>query len=97
MPPAVRFLVALAPIHAGSELAPPFLVEAAEGAIDVTGGNSAPFLFDLDGDGLLDLLVGQFDEGRVRLYPNRGERGAPRFADWRFLRAGEELLGLPFG
>jgi hypothetical protein len=81
----------------GGELAEPFLVEAGGSVIDVTGGNSAPFLHDLDGDGLLDLLVGQFEGGRVRVFPNRGRPGAPRFADFDFLRAGEELLRVPYG
>ena len=81
----------------GGELAPPFLVEAEGGAIDVAGGNSAPFLHDLDGDGLFELLVGQFEDGGVRVYPNVGKRGEPRFAGWHFLRAGEQLLRVPFG
>ena len=81
----------------GGGLAPPFLVEAGEGVIDVPGGNSAPFLHDLDGDGLPDLLVGQFEDGCVRVYPNRGQRGAPRFAEWHFLQAGEGLARVPYG
>jgi hypothetical protein len=79
------------------ELAPPFLVEAGGSVIDVAGGNSAPFLHDLDGDGLLDLLVGQFEGGRVRAYRNVGRRGAPRFAESEFLRAGEGELRVPYG
>ena len=79
------------------ELAPPFLVQADGGAIDVPGGNSAPFVHDLDGDGLVDLLVGQFEDGRVRLYRNAGGRGAPRFGEFELLRAGDGLLGVPFG
>jgi hypothetical protein len=84
-------------LSSGGELAPPFLVEAGGRAIDVEGGNSAPFLHDLDGDGLADLLVGQFAEGRMRVYPNVGRHGAPRFADWHFLRAGDGLARVPYG
>ncbi len=80
-----------------SELAAPVLVEAGGRAIDVEGGNSAPFLFDLDGDGLRDLLVGQFEQGRVRVYRNVGTRGAPRFDGHEFLRAGGELARIPYG
>jgi hypothetical protein len=90
-------LLALRILPGNGELAPPFLVEAGGRAIDVAGGNSAPFLHDVDGDGLFDLLVGQFDDGGVRFYRNVGARGAPRFADFRYLRAGEELLRVPYG
>lgn len=83
-------------VQAG-ELAPPFLVEADGSAIDVPGGNSAPFVHDQDGDGLDDLLVGQFEGGGVRLYRNVGQRGAPRFVKFELLRAGEELLRVPYG
>jgi hypothetical protein len=79
------------------ELAPPYLVEAGGRPIDVAGGNSAPFWHDLDGDGLADLLVGQFEDGCVRVYRNVGRRGAPRFEDFAYLRAGEGLARVPFG
>lgn len=81
----------------GGELAPPFLLEAGGRAIDVAGGNSAPCWHDLDGDGLGDLLVGQFEEGCVRVYKNVGARAAPRFEGFEFLRAGGELAKVPYG
>ena len=87
-------LLGLAP---GDGLAPPFAVEAAGRPIDVAGGNSAPAWADVSGDGLPDLLVGQFEEGRVRLYRNAGTRSAPRFEGFELLRAGDGLLGVPFG
>ena len=80
-----------------AELAPPFLVEAAGAPIDVDGGNAAPAWHDLDGDGLPELVVGQFERGCVRVYPNVGRAGAPRFGTWHFLRAGEDLLEVPYG
>ena len=95
-PVASPVLAVVLALH-GGELAPPFLVEAGGSAIDVAGGNSAPCLHDLDGDGLLDLFVGQFEEGCVRLYRNAGRRAAPRFAEFEFLRAGEERLRVPYG
>jgi hypothetical protein len=88
---------ALLPVLAAGELAAPFLVEADGRPIDVAGGNSAPFCHDLDGDGLEDLLVGQFEHGLVRVYRNLGTRGAPRFGAFTFLRAGTGLARVPFG
>lgn len=93
---ALRCLAALAGLPAG-ELEAPFRVEAGGQPIDVSGGNAAPAWHDLDGDGLADLLVGQFEQGCVRVYPNVGRAGAPRFVEWHYLRAGAELLKVPYG
>ncbi len=81
----------------GGELAPPFAVEARGGAIDVAGGNSAPCMADLDGDGLADLLVGQFQDGCLRVYRNVGARGKPRFEAFQLLRAADALATVPYG
>ncbi|MFO7639554.1 MAG: FG-GAP-like repeat-containing protein [bacterium] len=58
------------------------LVEADGRAIYFYRSN--PFVFDLDGDGLEDLLVGE-NNGWIHFYRNIGEAGAPEFA------AGETL------
>lgn len=79
------------------ELAAPFAVEARGGVIDVAGGNSAPWLADLDGDGLAELLVGQFEDGCVRVYRNVGARGRPRFDGFELLRAADVLATVPYG
>jgi hypothetical protein len=42
------------------------------------GSNTAPALADLDGDGDLDMLVGEAS-GQLNLYRNVGTRTAPRF------------------
>ena len=39
---------------------PPVRIQAAGKPIDVTVGHAAPYLHDFDGDGLRDLLVGEF-------------------------------------
>ena len=97
MPSVLCLLPLAAAPLGGDELAPPFLVEAGGRALDVPGGTSAPFLHDLDGDGRLDLLVGQFAEGRLRVYPNVGEPGAPRFDAFRFVETEEGPLSVPHG
>jgi len=53
-------------------------------------GHAAPEFFDWDGDGLQDLLVGGFS-GRFRLYLNSGTAGEPRFTDYEWIQAGEDV------
>jgi hypothetical protein len=43
------------------------------------GTMSAPSVVDWNNDGKKDLLVGQFDQGRVWLYLNRGTDASPVF------------------
>jgi hypothetical protein len=72
------------------QLGEPFRIEAEGKPIEVDVGHAAPYLYDWDGDGVRDLLVGQFGEGKLRIYPNRGTDHEPRFTtfDW-FLAGGE--------
>lgn len=78
-------------------LAAPFRVRDAQGWIDVDGGMAAPLVTDFDGDGLPDLLVGQFGEGKLRIYKNRGSAKEPRFDDFTWFRAGEQDGKVPVG
>jgi hypothetical protein len=62
----------------GTARAPRFTLVSDEWeGIDV-GRRSAPVLHDIDGDGLLDLIIGR-EEGGVVLYRNEGTRTQPRF------------------
>jgi hypothetical protein len=65
----------------GTAKAPRFVL-AAERLDDIRAGRrSAPALVDLDGDGLLDLIVGR-ESGGVAGYRNAGTRAAAKFVDW---------------
>jgi hypothetical protein len=45
-------------------------------------------VYDWDGDGLKDLLVGEFSPSRkVRLYTNVGTNSAPEFDSYEYLKA----------
>ncbi|MAG62307.1 hypothetical protein CMO84_02155 [Candidatus Woesearchaeota archaeon] len=101
----------------GSELRPPVRLSAGGEPIDVTVGHAAPLVMDFDGDGLRDLLVGEFgtgtfpgerlpadmggfardsfDLGKLRIYRNVGSAEAPRFEDFKYLRAGKEDASIP--
>lgn len=65
----------------------PVKIEASGKAIDVESpGHAAPFVADFDGDGVRDLLVGQFSGGKLRVYRNEGSNTSPRFADFTWLK-----------
>ncbi|MCB9833139.1 MAG: VCBS repeat-containing protein [Planctomycetes bacterium] len=94
------FLVALLGFGlaaAAQELAPPQVLECAGRPIDVEVGHAAPWVQDLDGDGLADLLVGQFGDGKLRIYRNRGRVGAPRYENFEYLVAGGREATVPAG
>jgi hypothetical protein len=80
------------------ELRPPVPVLVDGKPLDVgRDGHSAPFVGDFDGDGKRDLLVGQYDEGRLRVYRNRGDNGRPRFQDFTWFEADGQPGRVPEG
>ncbi len=64
----------------------PVILEADGVTLDV-GVISDPFMVDWDGDGLDDLLVGQFSPGKVSFYKNIGTSGNPVFTFSNYLQA----------
>lgn len=97
--PAVLGLLLLlsGPSWAGEELSPPTAVVAGGEPIDVVVGHAAPFMHDMDGDGLLDLLVGQMGGGKLRIYRNVGTASEPRFDDFETFKIGETDATVPSG
>jgi hypothetical protein len=87
------FLTAQTP----GELEPPFRLRDAHGWIDVDIGHAAPLCVDFDGDGIQDLLVGQFGAGKLRIYKNTGTAKAPLFDGFTWFRTGEEEGRIPSG
>ena len=79
------------------ELAAPVRIEAGGEPINVDIGHAAPFFADFDGDKVLDLLVGQFGEGKLRVYRNLGTDAEPKFGDVSWFEAGGELGTVPSG
>ena len=47
-----------------NDLERPIRLTAAGKPIDVTTGHAAPYVLDFDGDGVRDLLVGEFGDGK---------------------------------
>ncbi len=79
------------------ELAPPVRLEAAGKVIDTNVGHAAPFVGDFDGDGVADLLVGQFGEGILWIYRNEGTTTQPRLAAGKKFKEGKPEGRVPTG
>ncbi len=82
---------------ASNELMPPVRIEAAGKAIDTDIGHAAPFVCDFDGDGVQDLLVGQFGQGLHWIYRNEGTNAEPRLAAGVKFKEGAEDGRVPSG
>lgn len=81
-----------------TELAAPVRLEAAGKPIDTERiGHAAPFVCDFDGDGLKDLLVGQFSDGLLWIYRNEGTNSEPNLAAGVKFKEGKEDGRVPSG
>jgi len=80
-----------------AELGPPIRLEAAGKPIDTEIGHAAPFVCDFDGDGLKDLLVGQFGDGLLWIYRNEGTNSEPKLAAGVKFKEGKEDGRVPSG
>lgn len=76
------------------KLASPIRVEVRGQPIVAVTGHAAPFVFDYDGDGLRDLVLGMFGSdlkdvsgGTARFYKNLGTNAAPEFHGFKTLQA----------
>jgi len=59
--------------------------------------DTAPCVTDWNNDGLKDLLVGQNDFGKIRLYLNSGTNSSPVFTNYTFIQADGNDITLPYG
>lgn len=96
----VLVLTGLVPIESAGlapDLAPPVRLEAAGKPIDTNIGHAAPFVCDFDGDGVKDLLVGQFGEGILWIYRNEGTNSQPKLAPGVKFKQGKKDGCVPSG
>ena len=91
-------VISLENVAPSAELEPPVRLEAAGKPIDATEiGHAAPFVYDFDGDGLKDLLVGQFKDGLLWIYRNEGTNSEPKLAAGVKFKEGKEDGRVPSG
>lgn len=69
----------------------------ASGSPIVVSSHANPCVLDWDDDGLKDLLLGEFTQGRIRFYQNSGTNNAPVFTTFTYLRADGATIQLPYG
>src|SRR5688572_25662701 len=82
--------------HDSKDLLPPVCIQAGGQPLDVKRvGHAAPFVGDFGGTGRMYLLVGQFHEGRLRIYRNTGTNSEPRYDSYAWFRAGADLGRVP--
>lgn len=74
-----------------------------EGSNLDVGIYSDPYVVDWDGDGLKDLIVGQYydqnydNHGKIRYYPNSGTNSDPIFEAWAYIEADGSDIQTSYG
>ena len=77
----------------GPQFHPPVRLTAGGAPIRVEApGYAAPCLVDVDGDGKLDLLLGQFNKGKIQVFKGLG---GGKFAKGTWLQAGGQVAEVP--
>jgi hypothetical protein len=82
-----------APPRAPAGFAEPVRLKAGDQYVSVEKpGYACPCLYDVDGDGKKDLIVGQFAGGKMKVYRNLGDG---KFAEGKWLQAAGNDAEIP--
>lgn len=83
-------------ISFAAEFARPVLLEAGGEPIKVEPpGYACPSWADWDGDGKKDLLVGQFNKGKIHFFKNESDTGMPKLRKGAMLMTGDKPAEVP--
>ncbi|MFH1999923.1 MAG: hypothetical protein ABIK28_09590 [Planctomycetota bacterium] len=92
------FLVLGAPDEGAlPELSAGQMVYDGDAPIDIKTGHLVPCVVDWNEDGRKDLVVGQYQDAKIRLYLNKGSDAEPRFDGFEFMQAGGKEISLESG
>jgi hypothetical protein len=75
----------------------PVMIQAGGSSITLAVGHANPLVFDWNGDGLKDLILGQYSSGKIRLYLNEGTNSVPVFSSYTFMQADGTDISLSSG
>jgi hypothetical protein len=59
--------------------------------------HAVPEVADWNQDGKKDLLVGEFNDGQIQLFLNKGSNASPVFNGFEALAAGGSAIQVPYG
>ncbi len=76
---------------------PPFNVMANGVQIELSIGHANPLITDWNGDGLKDLILGQYSSGKLRYYENNDSNDSPMFGNYTFMQADGADISLTSG
>ena len=75
----------------------PVRLQAGGEFIDTEIGHAAPMVADFDGDGVKDLLVGQFGDGKLWIFRNKGSNTEPLLSAGELFKEGRPEGTVPTG
>jgi hypothetical protein len=90
-------IVAAAAVLAVPDYQTPFRVSAEGDPIQLDIGHANPLVVDWNGDGLKDLIVGQYSGGKLRYYQNEDSNDSPMFGYYTYMQADGVDIAVSYG
>ena len=91
------FILSLSVLADPPDYQSPFRVSSNGAPIELGLGHANPLVTDWNGDGLKDLIVGQYTGGKLRYYQNDDSNDSPAFGDFVYMQADGSDISLSSG